>query len=98
MFVKIYKSYRDIVVISDSELLGKKFEEGNFQLDVKENFYNGNKKSEDEVREIMEFFSKEDAVFNIVGKKSVKLALETGIIEESGIKRIGGIPFSFVLL
>ncbi len=41
MLVNIIKSYRDIVAICDSELLGKYFEEGNFQLDVKESFYKG---------------------------------------------------------
>ena len=39
MFVNVIKSYRDVVAICDKELIGKKFEEGNFQLDVKENFF-----------------------------------------------------------
>jgi len=34
MFVNVIKSYRDVVAICDKELIGKKFEEGNFQLDV----------------------------------------------------------------
>jgi hypothetical protein len=98
MFVNIIKSYRDVVAICDKELLGKKFEEGNLQLDVKENFYSGKEGSEKEVIEIIQRMAEEDATFNIVGKKSVNAALKSGIIEEIGIKEIQGIPFALVLI
>ena len=98
MFVNIIKSYRDVVAICDKELLGKKFEEGGFQLDVKENFYFGKECSEKEVIEIIQRMAEEDATFNIVGKKSVNAALKSGIIEEIGIKEIQGIPFALVLI
>ena len=98
MLVKIIKSYRDIVTICDSELLGKKFEEGNLQLDVKENFFNGEKTSEEKAIEIMKDMEKEDSTFNIVGEKSVNAALKAGIISQKGIKEIKGIPFALVLL
>ena len=41
MFVNVIKSYRDVVAICDKRINRKKFEEGNFQLDVKENFFKG---------------------------------------------------------
>ena len=92
------KSYRDIVAICDSDLLGKKFEEGEFQLDVKESFFKGDEKSKEETIEIIKDMSKEDATFNIVGKESTKAAIEAGIITEEGVKEIQGIPFALVLL
>ena len=98
MLVKIHKSYRDIIAICDSELLGKKFEQGEKVLDVRENFYNGDKKTEAEITEIMKDFSKEDATFNIVGKKSINTALKAGIISKQGIKKVQGVPFALVLL
>ena len=98
MLVKIIKSYRDIVAICDSDLLGKKFEEGKFQLDVKESFFGGNKTSEEEAIEIMKDMVREDATFNIVGEKSVNTALKAEIISEEGDGRIGGVPFALVLL
>ncbi|MCK9567916.1 DUF424 family protein [Candidatus Pacearchaeota archaeon] len=98
MFVKIIKSCRDVVAICDKEIIGKKFEEGNIQLDVKENFYSGKELSEKQVIEIMQRMSDEDATFNIIGKKSVAAALKAGIIVEEGIKEIQGIPFALVLL
>jgi len=98
MLVKIIKSYRDIVAICDSELLGKKFEQGKFQLDVKENFFKGDETDEEKVIEIMKDMEKEDSTFNIIGKKSVNAALKAGIISEEEIKKIQGIPFALILL
>jgi len=101
MFVNIIKSYRDIVAVCDKELLGKKFEEpfkgGIKQLYVKENFYKGEESNRKNVKEIMKKMAKEDATFNIVGKDSVAVALEAGIISKEGINQIKKIPFALVL-
>lgn len=110
MFLKIHKTYRNVVAICDSDLIGKKFvsqasddlgkssEQRKFQLDVKENFFKGEETSEKKVLEIMQNMSKEDATFNIIGKKSTNLALKTGIISQEGIKKIQGVPFAMVLM
>ncbi|MBW6442193.1 DUF424 family protein [Patescibacteria group bacterium] len=98
MFVKIIKSYRDVVTICDNELLNKKFEEGEFQLDLKENFYKGEELNEEETLSIIKKMSREDATFNIVGKKSIETAIKSEIISEKDIKTIQGIPYSLVLL
>jgi len=98
MLVKVYKSYRDIVAICDAEILGKKFEEDIFQLDLKENFYNGRKISKEELIKLLKEYSKEDATFNIVGKKSVECAIESEIIDRKSVKKIKGVPFALVLL
>ena len=98
MFVKIIKSHRDIVAVCDSELLGKKFEEGKFQLDVKESFFSGEEFNEEQTIQIMKRMSREDATFNIIGKASVSAALKADVITEEGIKKIKGIPFALVLL
>lgn len=98
MFVKIHKSYREVVAICDSELLGKYFEQNNFQLDVKKNFFKGEKVSEQELLNLIEKFKKEDATFNIIGQKSINCALKAGIINKDNIKTIQDIPFGLVLL
>jgi hypothetical protein len=98
MLVKITKAYRDIVTVCDSNLLGKKFEEGKFQLDIKENFFNGEKLSKEKTIKIMQNMLKNDAIFNIVGKKSVNAALKAKIISQEGIKKIQGIEFALILL
>ena len=98
MFVRIIKSYRDVVAVCDSELLGKRFEEDQLQLDVKENFYKGKETSPKQTIRIMQDMFKEDATFNIVGEESTQTAIEAGIIAEENIGRIQGIPFAFILI
>jgi hypothetical protein len=98
MWVRIIKAYRDVVAVCDSELLGKRFEEGQFQLDVKESFYKGEEMNEENATGIMLNMSKEDATFNIVGEKSVNAALKAKIISQDGVKKIQGIPFAMVLV
>ncbi len=97
MFVNIIKSYRDVVVICDKELLGKKFEEGKSQLDIKESFYKGKEVDEGAGFEIMKKLSAEEATFNIVGEKCINSALKEGIISIAEIGKIKGVPFAMIL-
>jgi hypothetical protein len=98
MLVKIHKSYRQVVAICDSELLGKQFEQGEKILDVRESFFNGEEKNEKGIIEIMKGMAREDATFNIIGKESCNAALKAGIISKEGIMKVQGIPFALVLL
>jgi hypothetical protein len=98
MFVNIIKTYRNVVAICDKELLGKKFEEGKFQLDVKENFFRGKEVSEEEALEIMKGMKLEDSTFNIIGKRAVNAALKAEIITKDGVGNIANIPFALVLM
>ncbi|MBU4069405.1 MAG: DUF424 family protein [Nanoarchaeota archaeon] len=98
MYLNIIKTYRDVIAICDAELLGKVFEQGDFQLDVKESFFKGDIVSEEKAIKIMQDMIQEDATFNIIGEKSVSAALKSGIISEEVIKKIQGIPFALKLL
>jgi|SRR3989338_4840166 len=98
MLVNIIKSYRDVVAICDSELLGKCFEEDIFQLDIKESFYKGDKKTEQEVIQIIIDMKSEDATFNIVGERAVNAAIKAGLISEDSVRKIQGIPFVLVFM
>lgn len=97
MFVKVHESYRNVIAICDENLIGESFEEGKMQLDVKENFYMGEKRTGDEVKKIIEDGRIEDTTFNIVGKESVNLALELNIVNRDGIKTVQGIPVALIL-
>ena len=97
MYFKIHKSYRDVIAICDSKLIGKNFEEGKLNLEVKENFFKGEEISEENLIELMENMSKEDAIFNIVGEESVDVAIKSGIISDENVRKIQGIPFILIL-
>ena len=89
MLVKIHKADgKTIIALCDKELIGKKFEEGNQQLDLTGNFYNGEDKNSIEVGDLI----RNADILNIVGEKSIKLALEEGVIEKEHIIQIENIP------
>ena len=89
MYIKIHKSGNsEVLAVCDEEIMGKTFEEKDLQLKISESFYKGEKKSEMEVLDIIENFDN----MNIVGKKSIKLALDNDIITQDSIIYIEGVP------
>ncbi len=96
-FVKIHRSYRSVVAICDAELIGKKFEEGKRQLDVRDNFYRGEELGSDKIVEVMNAQRREDATFNIVGEHSVRAAINIGLIDKNNAGKINGVPFALIL-
>ena len=98
ILLKVHKSYRFVVSICDKELLGKKFIDGKRQLDLTGEFFNGEEIDTTEVSEKVLKLVEEDATFNVVGEKSVKILKDLKIIKESGVLEISGVPFALVLL
>lgn len=96
MYIKIHESYRKVVAMCDSEVIGNIYEEGKMQLDVRETFYKGEEVGDDIVNEL-KIYKEDDATFSIVGEKSIKLALESGIITKDNVGEVKGVPFALIL-
>ena len=79
---------RLILAICDNSLKGKRFEEGEKQLDLTGNFYDGIEMGEEEVLELM----KKAYMVNLVGEESVATGIKAGIISEENIIKIQRIP------
>ena len=94
MYIKIHRSGdRFVVALCDEDLINKTFEDGDLQLKVTEIFYKGEEKSEEEVIEIL----KTARNINIVGEKSVKLALDNNLISKDNVIKIGKVLHAQVL-
>ena len=90
MIVKVHEGKDgSVVCVVDNELAGKKFEERDFQLDLDSNFYKGDEKLPEEIGDLM----RNAYGVNLIGERTVKLAVEEGIIEENMVKKIAGIPY-----
>lgn len=98
MQIKIHRSHRNVVAIADTEIIGKKFEQGLLQLDVRENFYKDKEVSKEELIKLIQFHKRDDATFNIVGKESCQTAIEAGLISKEAIGKVQNIPFALTLL
>jgi len=94
MYIKKHIVREKIVfAICDEELIGRRFSEGDLILDVSNDFYKGDKKSEEEVEEIIKDFEN----VNLVGEKTIKFALKLGILNKDNIVIIGGIPHAQII-
>jgi hypothetical protein len=97
MLIKVHKASRFVVAVCDSDLIGRSFEEDKRQLNLAGKFFLGEEKSEEESRRLLDFYRKEDACFNIVGRKSCEVAIKAGLIQKEEISAIQGIPFVLIL-
>lgn len=95
---KIHRSYRTVVAICDSELIGKRFEQDKRQLDLRESFYKEREINEKELRKIIKMQIIEDSTFNIVGKESIKIAIQEGLIKKDSVAEVADIPFALKLI
>ena len=90
MIVKVHRTSegRKIISICDKEIIGEKFHEKNLQLDLSSDFYEGEEKTEDEIKKLVEG----GYILNIAGEKSVGFCLKQGWISKNNIIRIKKIP------
>ena len=92
ILIRLHESYRKIIAACDSDILGKKFVEGQLQLDLKDTFYGGKEYSKERAVEIFRDGAFDDATFNIAGKECINAAIKSGIIDKEGVITIKGIP------
>lgn len=96
MIVKIHSTHdgKKIVAICDNNLLGKRFVEGNKQLDLTGDFYRGEEKGE---KEIMQLLSNAYVV-NFVGVGSVGFGKRIKIVSSENVIVVDNIPHAQVIL
>ena len=100
MLVKIHYGSRMVVAVCDSNLIDKKLEDkdGKRQLDLTGVFFRGEEKDTEEVKKILIDAACEDACFNLVGKESVGIGRELGVVTGEGVLEVDNVPVSLVLL
>jgi hypothetical protein len=76
-----------MVIVCDEELLGKKFTNGEFKLEVKESFYGGEKAGVEDCLAAL----RSATIGNLVGS-IVEHAVKAGIIERGNILYFQGVP------
>ena len=87
--IKIYKQGEEILIAAcDEQLIGKILEEGKYHLEVSERFYDGERVT----TAILKKFLAEATIANLVGKETIKCAIEVGIIDPDCIIRVKGVP------
>ncbi|CAD7774835.1 hypothetical protein AIOGIFDO_01668 [Candidatus Methanoperedenaceae archaeon GB37] len=77
-----------IVAVCDEDIIGQCFREGDLQLEVHRDFYEGEPATIDMV---ISALADADSA-NIVGERSIRCAVASGFIDPKEIITIGGVP------
>jgi hypothetical protein len=94
MFLKVHRSpgAGDIVAVCDRELLNTTISHGELSVRITEAFYGNFPAGEDEVRAAL----KKAGNINLMGERAVSIAIDMGLITQSGCIMIGKIPHAQV--
>jgi len=88
-YMKTYKRDAGVLVaVCDEALVGKTLNEGGLDVNVSTHFYQGKLVRAEAVMKAL------SAAFagNFFGEKAVKLAIMSGLVEKSAVKKIAGVP------
>ncbi|MCJ7697805.1 MAG: DUF424 family protein [Thermoplasmata archaeon] len=92
--VKVYHQGDDFVIgACDEHLLGKKFRNGKLQIDVAKHFYDGERID----KKTLKKFLLDATIANLVGKETVKCAIELGLVDPDRIIKIRGVPHAQIV-
>lgn len=95
MLVKIHKrENKAVVAVCDSDLIGRKFEEGGRQLDLSGDFYRGEERDDKEVGDLI----RNADIVNLVGPNAVRIGLQEEVITQDHIITIAGIPHAQAII
>ena len=76
----------------DAELIGKEVVDGELKIHISENYYGKQIVEKDEALSML----KSASILNLVGKKTISLAIDLGIGSKDGVKIISDIPFLII--
>jgi hypothetical protein len=90
MFLKVHRSRDtgDIVAVCDRELLNTTISQDKLSITITEAFYGNIPAGENEVKDAL----KNAGNINLIGERSVSLAIELGLLTKSGCMMIGKVP------
>lgn len=92
--IKLYRSSDDLILgACDKELLGKTFTDGERQIDVSERFYQGDIIDAQQLKDILS----EATIANLVGKKTIDIALEMELIDKENLLIIDDVPHAQIV-
>lgn len=95
MFLKVHHNRDgcDVVAVCDRELLNTTLQDGDFTFAIHESFYGNTLAEESEVRRIL--LSAGNA--NLVGPRTIALAVELGLLDRDGCSEIAGVPHAMII-
>jgi uncharacterized protein len=90
MYLKVHRSRDtgDVVAVCDRELLNTTICHEKLSITITDSFYGNTPATDEEVKEAL----KHAGNINLIGERSVNLAIDMGLITKSGCIMIGNVP------
>lgn len=89
IYLKVHKADRDILVAAcDCSLMGKKFQEGQLQVEICSDFFGLEKATPADLEQVM----KNATIGNFIGKCAVECAIKLGYVNRDNVLVIDGVP------
>jgi hypothetical protein len=94
MFLKIHRSRDtgDVVAVCDRELLNTTVSHDKLSITISESFYGNTPASEEDVKEALKYAGN----INLIGERSVNIAVEMGLVDKACCMMIGTVPHAQV--
>jgi hypothetical protein len=87
--IKLYSKGSELLVAAcDADILGQTFRSEGLKIHVSEGFYKGESGDEEMLVSRLEMAT----VANLVGKRTVEIAIERGFVDPGCVLVIGGVP------
>ena len=87
--LKVYRKGTDVLVAAcDEDIVGKTFRSKDLKITVSEGFYKGESGDEDVLVNRLEMAT----IANLVGEKTLEIAVRRGFVDPGCILKIGGVP------
>jgi len=95
MYLKIHRTSAcdEVVAVCDRELLNTRIQQGDLEIHVSEAFYGKRLATPDEVRATLTCAGN----INLIGERTVALAIEMGLIGTNGFIRVGSVPHTQII-
>lgn len=94
IYIRLHKGTDDMILAAcDEDILGQTFSGDDMRITVSEKFYNGELVPEETFIERM----KSVTIMNLVGERTVSIAIEQGHVSEDCVFDIGGVKHAQVV-
>jgi hypothetical protein len=95
MYMKIHRNLAgdEVVAVCDRELLNTTVSSGEIEIHISESFYGGRLSTAEEVTEVLVRAGN----VNIMGERSVALAVGLGLVDKNGCIRIGPVVHAQII-
>jgi hypothetical protein len=95
MYLKIHRNTAgdEVVAVCDHELLNTTVAAGDLEIHISEAFYGGSLSTAEEVSKVL--LTADNA--NLMGERTVALAVGLGLVEKDGCIRIGSVPHAQII-